>query len=299
MPYRPLGKSNLLVSNISMGCMSLEPDFKSFENVINLAIDSGINFFDTADLYDKGINETLLGKSLGHKRQEVILATKVGNQWNEAGTAWNWNPSKKYISSAIEASLQRLKTDYIDLYQLHGGTLDDPIDETIEAFEILKEQGKIREYGISSIRPNVIREYLNRSNIVSIMMQYSLLDRRPEEACLDLIRNHDVSIITRGTLAKGLLCGKPAKPYLDHSAEAVAKASRVVERIAVNEKDTPSRIACRYVLQSDVIASAVIGFRTAEQVKSILDGGNLSKLDKNDYESLMRSVPAKTYQNHR
>ena len=91
---------------------------------------------------------------------------------------------KNIFSSAVDQSLKRLQTDYIDLYQLHGGTIEDPIDEMIEAFETLKAAGKIRYYGISSIRPNVIREYVKRSSIVSVMMQYSLLDRRPEEEML-------------------------------------------------------------------------------------------------------------------
>lgn len=91
------------------------------------------------------------------------------------------DPSKAYIKEAVKKSLTRLKTDYIDLYQLHGGTIEDNIDETIEAFEELKQEGVIRYYGISSIRPNVIKEYVKKSNIVSIMMQFSLFDRRPEE----------------------------------------------------------------------------------------------------------------------
>src|SRR6202034_3432729 len=98
-------------------------------------------------------------------------------------------------------------TDYIDLYQLHGGTIDDPIDETIEAFELLQQQGKIRYYGISSIRPNVISEYVQRSNIISVMMQYSLLDRRPEESCLQLLQQNNIGVLARGSVAGGLLAG--------------------------------------------------------------------------------------------
>ena len=141
-----------------------------------------------ADLYDKGENEKLIGAALKEKRKDVIIATKVGNQWRADGSGWDWNPRKEYILSCVEGSLQRLNIDYIDLYQLHGGTIQDPIDETIEAFELLVQQGKIRYYGISSIRPNVIREYVKRSNIVSVMMQYSLLDRRSEETCLPLLQ---------------------------------------------------------------------------------------------------------------
>src|SRR5699024_11402352 len=101
-----------------------------------------------------------------------------------------------------------LKTDYIYLYMLQGGTIDDTIDESIEALEILKKEGLIRAYGISSIRPNVIREYVRRSSIDAVMMQYSILDRRPEENILDLLRDEQISVLARGPLAKGLLTTK-------------------------------------------------------------------------------------------
>ncbi|MDQ3289799.1 MAG: aldo/keto reductase, partial [Bacteroidota bacterium] len=174
MQYKVLGKSDLQVSTISFGCMSLSPNNPAESiRLLKEAFANGITYFDTADLYDKGENEKIVGQAFRENRQQVIIATKVGNQWRPDGSGWDWNPRKDYILKAVEGSLQRLHTDYLDLYQLHGGTLDDPIDETIEAFELLKQQGKIRYYGISSIRPNVIREYVKRSNIVSVMMQYS------------------------------------------------------------------------------------------------------------------------------
>ena len=106
--------------------------------IIHHAIELGINYFDTADLYNQGLNETLAGKALQSKRKEIVLATKVGNQWRADGSGWDWNPHKEYIITAVEESLRRLRTDYIDLYQLHGGTMEDPIDEVIEAFEAFK-----------------------------------------------------------------------------------------------------------------------------------------------------------------
>ena len=171
MQYRPLGKSGLAVSEISFGGMSLGEDERQNALLLNKAFDKGINLFDTADLYQQGRNEASIGKALREKRKEVIIATKVGNQWRADGSGWDWNPRKAYILASVHESLARLQTDYIDLYQLHGGTLDDPIDETIEAFEQLQQEGKIRYYGISSIRPNVIREYVQRSHMVSVMMQ--------------------------------------------------------------------------------------------------------------------------------
>ena len=114
-----------------------------------------LNYFDTADLYNDGENEQIIGSLLKSNRSKIVLATKVGNV-RQADGSTKWDASKHHILMAVEASLKRLQTDYIDLYQLHGGMIEDNIDETIEAFELLKSQGKIRFYGISSIRPNVI-----------------------------------------------------------------------------------------------------------------------------------------------
>lgn len=139
--------------------MSLPTDEKKAKEIIACAIDSGIQFFDTADLYGYGANEKIVGEALKPVRDRVVIATKVGNRWKEEKDGWYWGPSKTYIKDAVKYSLKRLGTDYIDLYQLHGGTLDDPIDDIIEAFEQLKEEGLIRHYGISSIRPNVIEQY--------------------------------------------------------------------------------------------------------------------------------------------
>ena len=297
MKYKLLGKSNLKVSQISMGGMSLSNQ-PSEISIIHEAIERGINFFDTADLYDKGKNETFLGNALKGKRDKVILATKVGNQWNEDGKGWSWNPTKEYILQAVDESLKRLQTDYIDLYQLHGGTIEDPIDETIEAFEILKEKGKIRAYGISSIRPNVIRTYSEKSNIASVMMQYSLLDRRPEETCLELLGQNNISVITRGTLAKGLLAGKPSRDYLEHHQQDVLKAAQSIEAIAKHKQLTPAQLACLYVLSSNTVASAVVGIRTLDQLLNVLPNEDFGEINDVEVDKLQNSISALTYKKH-
>lgn len=202
MKKRQLGNSDLFVTEMGLGCMSLGTSETEAMRIVDEAIDLGINFFDTADLYDYGLNEEFVGKALKGKRDKIVLTTKVGNRWTEEKNGWSWDPSKAYIKAEVKESLRRLQTDYIDLYQLHGGTIEDPIDETIEAFEELKKEGIIRHYGISSIRPNVIREYAKRSNIVSVLMEYSLLNRRPEE-WFPLLNEHQISVIARGPLAKG------------------------------------------------------------------------------------------------
>lgn len=299
MKYNRLGQSNLRVSEIGMGCMSLTPTDPQAGYVIHKAIDYGVNFFDTADLYEGGLNEELVGRAISPKRKDIILATKVGNQLSSDGQSWSWNPSRAYIVQAVEASLSRLKTDYIDLYQLHGGTINDPIDETIEAFEILKEQGKIIEYGISSIRPNVIREYIARSNIASVMMQYSILDRRPEETCLKQLQEAGISVITRGSLAKGLLAGKPASPYLEHPEETVASAISQLQKLQLSTGVSISQLACAYVLKHESVATAAVGFRTISQIADLLENDIRDQLSVESMAELKQLDTSTVYQDHR
>ncbi|WP_343701998.1 aldo/keto reductase [Chitinophaga sp.] len=296
MNYQVLGRSDLKISEVSFGCMSLGMNDAENEKLLHHAIARGINYFDTADLYDKGFNESSVGKALRGKRKDVIIATKAGNQWRADGSGWDWNPRKDYILSCVEGSLKRLGTDYIDLYQLHGGTIDDPIDETISAFEELKAQGKIRYYGISSIRPNVIREYARRSNIVSVMMQYSLLDRRPEVSCLPLLQHHGISVLARGSVAKGLLINKPAEPYLSYSEAEVQQAKDAVEALSGPQRSL-AQTALKYVLMHPVVASAVVGIRTMEQLEEAT--ANAPRLNEAEYEQLTASIPIKDYDQHK
>jgi len=279
--------------------MSLDPEdeIKS-TGIIHRAIELGINYFDTADLYNKGLNEVLVGKALKSKRKELILATKVGNQMRTDGSGWDWNPRKEYIIAAVEKSLSRLQTEYIDLYQLHGGTIEDPIDETIEAFEALKKSGKIRYYGISSIRPNVIREYIKRSNIISVMMQYSLADRRPEESVLSLLKENNIGVLIRGSLAQGLLVGKPVKDHLGHTALEIKMAAWAIEK-CVTDHRTATQTALRFVLQHPAVTSAIVGISKMEQLEDVAGTTNSSILLEKEINILRESISAKKYQEHR
>ena len=181
---------------------------------------------------------------------------------------------------------------------MHGGTIDDPIDEVIEAFELLKQNGKIRYYGISSIRPNVIREYASRSNIVSVMTQYSLCDRRPEESILDLLKEKNIGVLSRGALAQGLLVNKPAKEYIGHSKDAIAAAAQMVQGIAVTTQ-TAAQTAILFVLQHPAITAAVVGMSRMEQLLEIAATTDKEKLSKTDTEMLQDILPAKLYEQHR
>jgi len=297
MQYANLGNTNLRISRIGFGCMSIKADETNGIPLIQQALDNGITYFDTADLYEQGANESLLGKALAGRRHEAVIATKVGNQWRPDGSGWDWNPTKAYILSAVEQSLRRLRTDHIDLYQLHGGTIDDPIDETIEAFELLKNQGKIRHYGISSIRPNVIRAWTERSAIASVMMQYSLLDRRPEESALQLLQSKGIGVLVRGSVAQGLLAGKKAKPYLDHSEAAVSCAAKAIHDISNNEKDL-AQTAIAFTLHHPAVTSAIVGIRTPEQLQDALKAGDAA-LTNEQWKALSEAAPALKYREHR
>ncbi|MDT2045576.1 oxidoreductase [Priestia aryabhattai] len=302
MKKRQLGSSNLLVSEVSLGCMSLGTDMKNAERIIDEAVDLGINYFDTADLYDFGINEEIVGQALQHKRQDIILATKVGNRWNDVEDGWRWDPSKAYIKDAVKESLHRLKTDYIDLYQLHGGTIEDNIDETIETFEELKKEGLIREYGISSIRPNVIREFVKKSSIVSVMMQYSLLDRRPEESVLPLLNEHTISVVARGPVAKGLLTNQAyQKLSLNNSGYLTYTKKDLEQLIPALQTVEPdlNHAALSYCLYHPAVASVVAGASSPAQLRENVQAVEKLPLSELHYEKLQSLTQANKYEAHR
>src|SRR5690606_30358219 len=282
MDKRRIGTSDLFVSKIGLGCMSFGSEEKKALQIIDAAVDMGINYLDTADLYDQGLNEEFVGKAIKQKRQDIILATKVGNRFEKGKEGWSWDPSKKYIKSAVKDSLRRLQTDYIDLYQLHGGTIEDNIDETIEAFEELKQEGVIRYYGISSIRPNVIREFVKNSSIVSDMMQCSILDRRPEEEVFSFIKEHKVSVVTRGPVAKGLLTNRPIEDaslgikqngYLDYSFKELQVAISTIKSEVAPERSL-TEIALQYCLYEEAVASVVTGASSVQQIEKNVEAVN-------------------------
>ncbi|HSF55593.1 MAG TPA: aldo/keto reductase [Algoriphagus sp.] len=290
-------KSEILqLPEIALGCMSLPENFSEAEKILHKALDSGIFFFDTADMYQKGKVEDNLGRALKSKRAQVVISTKVGNQWNSSGTAWSWNPRKSYILKAIEESLKRLRTDYLDLYQLHGGTIEDPWEETLEAFEILKTQGKIRAFGISSIRPNVIRKVMSMQPPATIMMQYNPLDRRPEEEMFPFLENTKTRVLVRGAFAKGILIDKPLTGFLDIPKEKVEEIKTEIHSLGF----AAEAVLIRYGLAEKAVSSLVIGASSVDQIEKLAKGYQESKaIPKELILKLKQKFAANLYHDHR
>lgn len=300
MKMNRLGNSELIVSEIGLGCMSLGTEESKAIGLIHEALDRGVNFLDTADLYDAGTNEEIVGKAIKGRRDRVILATKVGNRRIPGQDGWVWDASKAYILSAVKDSLRRLGTDYIDLYQLHGGTIEDPIDDTIEAFEQLKREGVIREYGISSIRPNVIREYVSRSSIVSVMNQYSIVDRRGEEEVFPLLQEHQISVIARGPLASGALAAnrEPAKGVLDYELDELRELRRKLQDLETPERNL-TQLAIRYSLAHPAVAVVIPGASSREQLLQNLAAAEVPELSTKEVELIRSLSKANQYTLHR
>ncbi|MCP3025783.1 aldo/keto reductase [Halobacillus sp. A5] len=306
MYKRQLGNSDLYVSELSLGCMSLGKDAEKAKSIIDLAINAGINYLDTADLYDFGENERTVGEAIKGRRNDIIIGTKAGNNFTPGQEGWTWDPSKSHIKSAVKDSLQRLGIDYIDLYQLHGGTIDDPVDETIEAFDELKKEGIIREYGISSIRPNVIKEYVKKSDIVSVMMQFNVLDRRPEEAILELLDDNNISVLARGPLAKGMLSTKAQEKvkekgqdgFLDYSYEELKALIDKWKDYESSER-TLEALALQYILHNKTVAAAVFGASSIEQLENNLSYLEAAPLTEQMFGEIQAMTKPLTYKNHR
>jgi aryl-alcohol dehydrogenase-like predicted oxidoreductase len=300
-----LGRSDLWVSELGLGCMSLPKDDLQAIQILHQAMDETINFFDTADLYGQGDNERLLGEACKGRRANVIIATKVGNKWHPGKTGWTWAPSKDYIHQAVRDSLRRLQTDYIDLYQLHGGTLEDPFDEIIETFEELRQLGYIRYYGISSIRPNVIRKYVERSNIVSVMMQYSALDRRPEESILAYLLEQKVKVLARGPVAHGILSDRQfanskgeRDGYLEYSPADLRDILGQLRMIAGNER-AMSQLALQYVMKNPAVASTVAGASRVEQLHENVRASELYAVTDDELTQIRSITKPLQYREHR
>jgi aryl-alcohol dehydrogenase-like predicted oxidoreductase len=286
--------------------MSLGLDRSRAERILRKALDLGVTLFDTADLYDKGVNEELVGETLHGVRGSVVISTKVGNRWRPDGSGWDWDPTEKHILQAVRASLRRLKTDYIDLYQLHGGTIEDPAEETVRAFERLLKDGTIRAWGISSIRPNVVRRYAamaGAAGLSSEMVQYSLLDRRPEEEILETARRAGMGVLVRGAVAGGLLAGKPptGKPPAEYLGlrEPEVQAAQDALRAICGSDEEMAQTAIRFALSHPAVTAVAAGASSGAQVEANVAAADRPPLSEADQRALREAVRQLRYTSHR
>lgn len=264
-------KSGIEISELGLGCMSLGTDYKKAQPIIESAIDNGITYFDTADIYDQGVNEEIVGKALKkyQNRDDIVIGTKVGNRLTDYGHM-TWDPSKKHIKESVKGSLKRLGLNHLDLYQLHGGTIDDPLDETISAFDELKQEGYIRAYGISSIRPNVIDYYLKNSQIETLMSQFNLIDNRPESLIND-VHDKQVKILARGPVFKGLLTSKSVdvidekfeNGVLDYTQDELGSTIASIKELESNL----TALSFKYLTSHDAMGSIIVGASNVEQLE--------------------------------
>ena len=225
MEYRNLGSSGLRVSLVGLGCnnFGMRLDLEQTRAVVDRAFDLGITLFDTADMYGgRGGSETQLGKILGHRRKDIVLASKFGMAMSDDGT--KIGASRRYIMSAVEDSLRRLKTDWIDLYQLHQPDPLTPLDETMQALDDLVTQGKIRYVGCSNlpswqvVESQWISKSMGLNRFVSCQDEYNILNRNLEAELIPAMQKYGCGLLPYFPLASGLLTGKYKRTEMPEGA---------------------------------------------------------------------------------
>ena len=307
MQYKTLGDTGLLVSTLCFGTMTFHGGtglFKAIgtvdqtgaDQLIKASIDAGINFFDTADVYSEGESENALGQSLKNlniARKDVILATKVfgrtGPGRNDVGA------SRGHIMDAVDASLRRLQTDHIDLYQIHGNDTITPIEETLRALDTLVQQGKVRYIGVSNwqawkiAKALAISEFKNLARFDTLQAYYSIAGRDLERDLVPLLEAEKTGLLVWSPLAGGLLSGKfsrenqkPADsrrsdfdfPIVDK--ERVWKILDVLRPIAEAHNASVATVVLAWTLAKPFVTSVIIGAKRLDQLQQNLAAGNLT-----------------------
>jgi aryl-alcohol dehydrogenase-like predicted oxidoreductase len=310
MDYRFLGKSGLKVSPICLGTMMFgdRTDAAEAGRIVGSARDAGVNFIDTADVYAKGESEKITGKLIAADRDRWVLATKVANPMgedpNRRGT------SRKWVMQAIDESLQRLATDFIDIYYIHRDPGDVPMEETVAVMGDLIRAGKISHWGVSNLRGwriaeavRVCRE-LNVPPPVVCQPYYNAMNRQPENDILPACRHYGIGVVPYSPLARGVLTGKyqrgaepPAESrvgrkdkrmmeteFRDESLEIAQQIKKHAEKKGM----TPGHFAFAWVLHNPIVSSVIAGPRTLEQWTDYLAG--LGKAFEADDEALVDSL---------
>ena len=292
MKYRKLGNTGLIVSEVALGTMQFGGKMnmgnlgqEDTTRMVKLALDRGINFVDTADVYSLGESETLVGNALKGVRAEIVLATKVrlpmGENLNRSGA------TRVNIMREVEGSLQRLQTDYIDLYQVHGWDSNTPLEETLRTLDDIVRQGKVRYIGLSNFMSwqaataVMLQERLKVEQFVTAQMYYSLVGRGLEYEFQSFAEYHKIGILLWSPLAGGFLTGKYSRANPAPAGTRFAEAGsfvpfdkemgyRVVDalkEVAARHEASPARVALAWVLGRSAVSSVIVAARKSEQLE--------------------------------
>jgi aryl-alcohol dehydrogenase-like predicted oxidoreductase len=291
MEYRPLGTSGLRVSAVSLGTWAIggqgwgAVDDQESIAAIRAAVDVGMTFIDTADIYGTGHSEEIVGQAILGRRHEVVIATKVANRWNERGERWK-DCSYDYIMEEVQASLRRLGTDYIDVYLIHSYDPNTPIPETMRALEKLLQDGVVRAVGVSRYNREQIEEA--QSCIPLHVAQYplSILRRDEMSPILPFCREQDIGVMAYAPLAKGLLTGKFSADFTfpeddNRARNAMFQGQAFVDRLEAVEKLKPiaarysvslAQLAINWNLCQPGVTTALAGAKRPQQVRDNAGG---------------------------
>jgi aryl-alcohol dehydrogenase-like predicted oxidoreductase len=304
MKYRTLGHTGLIVSELALGSMQFGGKMnmgnlgqEDTTRMVELALDRGINFIDTADVYSLGESETLLGNALKGIREEIVLATKVrlpmGGNFNRSGA------TRVNIMREVEGSLRRLHTDYIDLYQVHGWDSNTPLEETLRTLDDLVRHGKVRHIGLSNLlswqaaTAVMLQNRVGLERYVTAQMYYSLVGRGLEYEFQSFAEYHDIGILVWSPLAGGFLAGKYGRNNPPPAGSRFADAGQFVpfdremgyrvvdalKEVATRHGVSPARVAIAWVLGRPAVSSVIIAARKAEQLEDNIGAVDLHLTD--------------------
>ncbi len=298
-----LGNSNLQVSHMGLGCMGMSEFYGSHDEAksietIHYAIENGINFLDTADMYAQGANEVLVGKALIGKRDNVVIATKFGVMRGADGSFPGLNGKPEYVKTACEKSLQRLAVDHIDLYYLHRVDSHTPIEDTVGAMSALVKEGKVKYIGLSEVSEEIIRRAHNIHPITAVQTEYSLWSNNLAKV-FDVCRELDIALVAYSPLGRGFLSGKYTSRadfevgdfrrdiprFSDENFAKNLEILHIVKEIAKQKSATPAQIALAWVMSKGTDVFALTGTKKTQNLIENMEAVNI-KLEKDEIEQL-------------